>query len=160
MPMKIVVLEDNEERRNAMRTALADRFPFYESHFFTDPRRTIAYLENNLEDTILISLDHDLELIPDETNGNCRDPGCGREVADYLSQKQPACPVIIHTTNAFAAAGMECVLHEAGWATYRVSPSDDTDWISSQWIRTVRNAIVALAKPAARRHPRVPSVGH
>jgi hypothetical protein len=148
MPMKIVILEDNEDRCIAMRSALTDRFSMYEVCRFAEPSATIAYLESNLNNTILISLDHDLELIPDATNGRCRDPGCGREVADYLAQKPPTCPVIIHTTNGSAAAGMERVLREAGWRTHRVVPSDDLEWIASDWIRSVRNAIVASAKPS------------
>ena len=70
------------------------------------------------------------------------DPGTGREVADYLAAKTPVCPVVIHTTNTPAALGMEMVLKDAHWKTYRVLPFDDLEWIPTDWFRTVRRAIV------------------
>src|SRR5262249_52296668 len=69
-------------------------------------------------ETFLIGLDHDLELQPGP-DGRCIDTGTGREMADYLASKAPACPVILHTTNAAAAVGMEMVLREAHWETHR-----------------------------------------
>jgi hypothetical protein len=75
------------------------------------------------------------------------DPGTGRDVAEYLAQQAPSCPVIIHTTNAIAGDGMEFLLRDAGWNIQRVHPCGDLEWIPSQWFRTVRNAIVASARP-------------
>ena len=135
--MKIVILEDNEERRAVMRSCLADRFYQYETLFFLDPNEMIRFLDNNLDDTIVVSLDHDLELLP-TASGRCIDPGTGREVADYLAGKDPVCPVIIHTSNGPAALGMEMVLRDAHWQTHRVIPMEDTEWIPRHWFRTIR----------------------
>src|SRR2546423_12419540 len=123
-----------------MRACLADRFYQYPAHFFDDAGEMIRFLDEHLADTLVISLDHDLDLKPG-ADGRCIDPGTGREVADYLAAKEPVCPVIIHTTNAPAAAGMELVLHDAGWQTRRVVPFGDMEWIETHWFPAVRRAI-------------------
>lgn len=146
MAMTIAILEDNQERQAIMADCLADRFHQFNHRFFNQTRDLIAYLNQCLEEVILLSLDHDLELIPTK-NGKCNDPGCGREVADFLAHIAPRFPVVIHSTNADAAFGMGVVLQEAGWQTVRVVPSDDLEWIPKQWFRAVRNAIVKSAKP-------------
>jgi hypothetical protein len=144
MAMKIVILEDNADRQTAMRACLADRFYTFEAHFFDDAGETIRYLDAHLADTLVISLDHDLELKagPD---GRSVDPGTGREVADFLAGRPPACPVIIATTNAPAALAMTSVLRGAGWKTCRVVPFDDTRWIETDWFFAMRRALVGPA---------------
>lgn len=144
MPMKIAILEDNADRTAAMKSCLADRFPHYEAYFFSAPKEMRVFLEVHLEDVILISLDHDLELMMDRF-GKASDPGSGTDVVNYLVQKPATCPVVVHTTNSTAAVGMEMTLQEAGWKTYRVVPYDDLRWISEEWFRTVRRALVATA---------------
>ena len=141
MPMKIVILEDNADRVSAMRDCLEDRFSRFECRFFDEAAAVTEYLEANLADTILIALDHDLDL-KQTPSGETIDPGTGREVADYLAGKPPVCPVVIHTTNTTAAVGMEMVLKDAHWKTYRVLPFNDLEWIPTEWFRIVRRAIV------------------
>ena len=147
MPMKIAILEDNEDRKALMQSCLADRFFMYETRVFDNPAAMIDFLRVNLSETIVICLDHDLELKPGPS-GRYIDPGSGREVADYLARQQPVCPVVIHTTNVAAAVGMEMVLRESGWTTRRVVPFEDLDWIPREWLRTVRRAILEMARPA------------
>jgi hypothetical protein len=103
-------------------------------------------LQANWTEIIAIGLDNDLELIRNG-EGRLLDPGCGREVAEYLAGRTPICPVVIHTTNSDAAVGMERVLGEAKWTTYRVTPHGDLEWIGSEWFRAIRRAIVG---PTAR----------
>src|SRR4051812_43312889 len=98
MAMKIVILEDNAERRDIMRACLADRFYSFDAHFFDDAGEMIRFLETQLFDTLVISLDNDLELKP-TPDGRCTDPGEGRQVAEFLAQQTPVCPVIVATTN-------------------------------------------------------------
>jgi len=141
MVMKIAVLEDNPERSSVMRRCLNDRFYEYELRFFDDASDMKAFLETNLPDTLLICPDHDLELKQLPT-GEVMDPGTGRDIADFLSARAPVCPVVIHTTNSPAAEGMESVLKESHWKTYRVLPFNDLEWIPTDWFRTVRRAIV------------------
>ena len=100
-----------------------------------------GYCEKHLSEAIVLALDHDLEL-QSRANGRCLDPGTGRQVADYLATKKPACPVVIHTSNGPAGDGMEMVLQDAHWITQRVVPADDLDWIPTTWFRAVRRSIV------------------
>jgi len=139
--MKIAILEDNADRQAVMRRCLADRFYTFDAHLFDDPAEMIRFLDEHLAQTLVICLDHDLE-IKTGPDGRLVDPGTGRAVADYLAGKAPVCPVIIHTTNADAAVAMKRVLHRAGWKTRRVVPFDDTAWIETDWFFAVRRAIV------------------
>ncbi len=154
VPMKIVILEDNEDRRAAMRCCLADRFHQFETRFFDEAAEMIAFLDENLAETIVLSLDHDLELKPGG-EGRWLDPGTGRDLANYLAAHEPTCPVIIHTSNGDAAIGMEMVLQDAGWQTQRVLPMDDTAWIPGPWFRSIRKAIVGSA--SAKRLVKLPT---
>jgi CheY-like chemotaxis protein len=141
MAMKIIILEDNADRQAAMRACLADRFHQFEVHFFDDSGEMNRFLDEHLPDAIVIALDHDLDLKPGP-EGRCIDPGTGREVADFLAERSPTCPVIVHTTNSLAAVGMEAVLRNAGWKTRRVVPFGDLEWIESVWFSAIRRAIV------------------
>lgn len=144
--MKIVILEDNPERRAAMESCLRDRFHQFESVFFDDAPRMLEFLENELPNAVLLSLDHDLE-IRSTSNGKRADPGTGRDVVNFLVGRPPSCPVVVATTNSAAGDGMEFALRDAGWDVVRVFPWSDHDWISAEWLRTVRNAIVRNAQP-------------
>jgi hypothetical protein len=139
--MKIVILEDNRDRQAAMRVCLAARFYTFDAHFFDDARETIRFLEQQLADTLVISLDHDLELQPGP-DGTLIDPGTGLQVAEFLAAKRPTCPVVIATTNSSGAVAMTEVLRSAGWKTRRVVPFDDMHWIETDWFFAIRRAIV------------------
>jgi len=141
MPMKIVILEDDKNRVEAMRNRLEERFYQFDHVFFDSASEMNKYLENFMHEIIAISLDHDLELKSDEF-GNTHDPGTGREVAEYLAKCSPACTVVIHSTNYFGSIGMESVLQEAGWQTCRVTPFGDLEWIHDAWFPAIRRAIV------------------
>lgn len=144
--MKIVVLEDNRDRREAMQRYLADRLYTYVAIFFEAPQPTLAYLREHIHEVICISLDHDMDMI-DDGAGGLVDSGSGREVADFLATHPPQCPVILHTTNTASAEGMAAVLSDAGWKVYRVVPWGDLEWVRIEWGRTVRRAIVDTARP-------------
>lgn len=144
--MKILILEDDADRRSAMEACLRDRFYQHEPVFFDDVAAMLAYMKSELESALAISLDHDLELLQ-EYDGSLTDPGTGRAIANYLAGQAPHCPIIIHSTNSAAGDGMEAILREAGWVTYRVHPFGDLEWIPTKWFRTVRDGIAASAKP-------------
>jgi CheY-like chemotaxis protein len=150
--MKILILEDNVDRQAAMQACLRDRFYQYEHVFFDDTKKMLAHLEADLSDSLIISLDHDLE-IRSKRNGKAVDPGSGRDIANFLDDKAPTCPVIIATTNSAAGDAMEFALREAHWQTHRVHPWGDLEWITTQWFRTLRDAIVGSARPARRAAP-------
>ena len=142
--MKIIVLEDNAERRAAMSECLRERLYTFDAEFFSEPAETIEHLRGQLDNAILISLDHDMELIADD-NGCLRDPGTGRKVADFLAERAAVCPVVIHSTNSAAAIGMEQVLADAGWSVSRVAPYGDLEWVHEAWLPAVRHAILTQA---------------
>jgi CheY-like chemotaxis protein len=141
MAMKIVILEDNQDRQAVMRACLADRFYTFDAHFFDDAGEAINFLGEHLAETLVISLDNDLELKPGP-HGRPIDPGTGLEVAEFLAARPPACPVVIGTTNSRAGDAMEATLRGAGWKTRRVVPFDDMHWIETDWFFAVRRAIV------------------
>jgi CheY-like chemotaxis protein len=143
-PGIIAVLEDNAGRRDLMRATLKDRFHQYQAVFFDATADMIEFLDARLPHIVLIALDHDLEL-KETDNGKCADPGCGRDVADFLAAQPAICPVVIHSTNSAAADAMAFALNEAGWRTYRVTPFGDLEWIPTLWLRTVRRAILDTA---------------
>src|SRR3569623_156109 len=123
-----------------MRARLSEHFPAREHVFFPSSADMREYLRANLQDLVLISLDHDLEL-QIGPNGETRDLGTGREVADYLASCAPASPVIIHSTYHWASIGMQSVLREAGWKAVRIVPFADLNWIDIAWLPRVRRAI-------------------
>ena len=90
----------------------------------------------------LICLDHDLGSNR-VRNGEAFDPGTGRDVADYLATREPACAVIIHTTNHLADPGMAMVLEDSGWEQQRVVPYNDRQWIREVWIKAVSELLTA-----------------
>src|SRR5437868_3140484 len=112
MAMKIGVLEDNEDRQAVMRARLTDRFYQYDTCLFASAGEMIHFLDEHLADTLVISLDHDLELRPGR-DGRCADPGMGREVADYLAGHDPVCRVILRATYVQGSVGIEGVLRDA-----------------------------------------------
>lgn len=140
MPLKIAILEDNLDRQEAMKGWLNARLHSYEHLFFDEAAPMNAWLETNLAETLLVSLDHDLDLKP-TGDGRWRDTGTGREVADWLAAHAPVCPVIIHSTNVPAADGMASVLSAAGWQVASVRPYGDLAWVGEAWWPLVREQL-------------------
>ncbi len=132
----ILILEDNDERIAAFRktvTALGDGF---ELKVWQDAPSMIAECEAFFPNTALISLDHDLNPMP----GATADPGTGLDVAKFLADFLPACPVLIHSSNTDRAYSMQNELRFSHWVVDRVGPIG-TDWIETSWLRKVREMI-------------------
>lgn len=140
MPKKIAILEDNLDRQSAMQAWLNDRLYMYEHFFFDEAPAINSWLQANLSETLLISLDHDLDLKP-TGDGRWFDPGTGRDTADFLAHQVPACPVLIHSTNAPAVHGMADVLTEQGWTVGIVTPYGDLAWIDEVWWPAVKEQL-------------------
>lgn len=141
MRRHIVILDDEQDRIEAMLPCLQRGFAEYDVVVFDNAPDTIQWLSSGLERVRLICLDHDLG--PNQLrDGAVFDPGTGRDVADYLASRPPVCPVIIHTTNHVAAPGMIRVLNEANWKTSQVSPYGDLEWVGQVWIAEVRQTLV------------------
>ncbi len=140
-PKMIVILEDNEDRQTIMQDCLSTLEQSLPIHVFKSSFETIDWLKAHLQETKLIALDHDLEMIETEDPRKLIDPGTGREVADYLATIPPVCPVIVHTTNTPAGVGMELKLKAAGWKTKRMVPYGDMEWIPEMWFPTARKLL-------------------
>jgi hypothetical protein len=140
----IALLEDDERRQEGMRALLADYWPAATLRIFDNARDMNAWLPDPLGAVRLICLDHDLG--PNRRrDGEAFDPGCGRDVADLLAAHPPSCPVIIHTTNSYAAPGMVAVLEDAGWSVERVVPFNDLDWLHLVWLPAVTGRLEGAA---------------
>jgi len=86
----------------------------------------------------LIALDHDLNPQPGATT----DPGTGLDVARFLGDFLPVCPVLIHSSNTDRVWSMHNELRFAGWTVDRVGPLG-TDWIESSWQTSARHLLQA-----------------
>jgi hypothetical protein len=135
-PLLIAILDDDPERLAGMRAALAALEGPPAVVEFAGAPEMISWLGEHLGECSLISLDHDLGP-SSEFRGAAGDPGTGREVVDYLAAREPACPVIVHTSNSLARVGMELALREAGWSFASVHPYFGVDWIGGAWIAEV-----------------------
>jgi hypothetical protein len=145
MQPAVVVLEDDEDRTAAMRRLLTRDYPRYPVRFFDNAPDLIDWLRQPGVRLALLCLDHDLG--PNRRrDGEVFDPGTGRDVVDYLLTWEPACPVIVHSSNGPAAVGMRQALKEAGWVHARVVPLNDLEWVDLAWRAKVRKY---LGTPAA-----------
>jgi CheY-like chemotaxis protein len=145
--MRILVLEDNDDRIHAMRDIVSDRLGEFDIRFFKSCQEMQdAITEDGLADVALISLDHDLEMLPGP-EGRMIDPGTGVEMAMWLKPQQPQCPVIVQTTNTVGGKEMVRLLRHGGWHVDRVVPHDGEAWIPSIWYPFVRNAVMEAVRP-------------
>jgi ADP-ribosylglycohydrolase len=131
----ILILEDNDERIAAFRRSVAALRDF-ELKLWRDAPSMIAECEKFFPGTALISLDHDLNPAP----GATVDPGTGVDVARFLGDFMPVCPVLIHSSNTDRVYSMHNELRFAGWVVDRVGPLG-TDWIETSWVRRVRELL-------------------
>lgn len=129
---RLLMLEDDAERLARFEAAVRLRFPQLQLVVWRSAVRMLAELEPHLPHAALIALDHDLESEAGEP-----DPGDGLDVAKWLADRPPTCPVIIHTSNARRGDAMEGELDLAGWRYARVLPFGD-DWIEAEWYQVVR----------------------
>src|SRR5437588_2970782 len=132
----ILILEDNDERIAAFErtiTALGDDF---ESKVWRDAPTMCAECEAYFPIAALISLDHDLN----PTLGSNLDPGTGLDVARFLADFMPVCPLVIHSSNTDRAYSMLNEFRFAGWMADRIGPIG-SDWIETSWLRHVRELL-------------------
>jgi len=132
----ILILEDNDERVAAFQKTVAVLGDDFELKVWRDAHSMRAECAAHFPSAALISLDHDLNPMPDATT----DPGTGLDVARFLGDFLPVCPVLIHTSNTDRAYSMHNELRFAGWMVDRVGPIG-TDWIETSWLRSARRLL-------------------
>ena len=72
------------------------------------------------------------------------DPGTGVDVARFLGDFMPVCPVLIHSSNTDRVYSMHNELRFAGWMVDRVGPIG-TEWIETSWLRSARRLLTEHA---------------
>jgi ADP-ribosylglycohydrolase len=132
----ILVLEDNDERIAAFQKAVAALGDGYALKIWCDAPSMIAECEVYFSTAALITLDHDLNPMPGATG----DPGTGVDVARFLGDFMPVCPVLIHSSNTDRVYSMHNELRFAGWMVDRVGPIG-SDWIETSWLRAARRLL-------------------
>src|SRR3954468_10995701 len=68
------------------------------------------------------------------------DPGTGVDVARFLGDFLPVCPVLIHSSNTDRVYSMHNELRFAGWTVERVGPLG-ADWIQTSWLKHARELL-------------------
>jgi len=137
---KVLILEDDPRRVERFRAVLSELDAGLECVVWHDAHTMIKELPGHLADSVLISLDHDLDSIdhPDDAEY----PGDGRQVVRFLMTIPPTAPVLIHSSNDIAADEMEPNLAQCGWNVVRVEPFCK-DWIEVDWKREIQNQGIA-----------------
>lgn len=117
-----------------MRAVLAEILPSAEHLIFDNAPDAIDFLKVHCAQTILISLDHDLGPARPR-DGQSFDPGDGRDVAAFLVNCHPSCPIIVHSANYQMAPVMIEMLREARWFAGIVTPYSQLAlaWIEAEW---------------------------
>lgn len=132
----VLILEDNDERIAAFQAAVVALGPDFELKLWHDAPTMLRECEAYFAQAVLISLDHDLNPQPGATG----DPGTGLDVARYLAEFLPVCPVLIHSSNVDRVYSMHNELRFANWMVDRVGPIGNT-WIETTWLRRVRELL-------------------
>jgi hypothetical protein len=129
----IYILEDNDERVRQFTAASALIAPEIPVRIWRSAHQMMQDLVDGLEHAQIISLDHDLNRLSTDAD----DPGTGYDVAKFLGELIPCCPIIIHTSNGDRGNWMVGELSRGGWTYDRVYPAGD-EWIANDWARTLR----------------------
>ena len=64
------------------------------------------------------------------------------DVAKFLAEKKPVCPVIVHTSNTDRCFSILNELRFADWRVDRVGPFGER-WIEKYWARKAKERVVA-----------------
>jgi hypothetical protein len=119
---RILILDDNKERRASFERAARELGAGFEVRIWDCPVQMAKECEKYFPYAALISLEHDL-LNTDHT---------GLDMAKFLADKRPVCPVIVHTANSERCFSMINELRFADWVVDRVAPVG-AEWIDRRW---------------------------
>jgi ADP-ribosylglycohydrolase len=133
----ILVLEDNEERIADFNKSVQDLGDGYEIKLWRDAHSMCKECEPFFPSAVLVSLDHDLN----SALGVSGDPGCGLDVARFLADFLPVCPVLLHSSNTDRVYSMLNEFRFAGWTVDRVGPLG-AGWIGTSWAPKMREMLL------------------
>ena len=137
----ILILEDDEDRVRGFHDSIVAWNPEFRLRVWHTAPSMIRECGDYFDCACLFSLDHDLNPRPDATE----DPGCGLDVASFLCQRAPFCPVLLHSSNYERVWSMHNEFRFAGWPVDRVGPIGN-DWIPTLWLPKIKSL---LSKSAA-----------
>ena len=137
MPRLLLVLDDDRARLRSFDQIALRLGDDWVLKAWRDAPSMISEIESLLDRAQLISLDHDLY----KDSPSDPDPGTGRMIADYLSKRDPICPVVLHSTNTDAAWGMFNQLVSAGWKVELVHHLNQPAWIEELWLPVARQLV-------------------
>ena len=132
----ILILEDNDERIAGFQKAVNGIAGGFELKIWRDAHSMIAECAEFFPTAWVICLDHDLNPQPGATT----DPGTGLDVAKFLADFLPVCPVLIHSSNTDRVYSMHNEFRFASWVVDRVGPLG-TDWIETTWLRRMKELL-------------------
>jgi CheY-like chemotaxis protein len=136
MRRTILILEDNDERIDGFKKAMTALGEGYALRLWHDAPTMIAQCASCFAEACLISLDYQLV----RRAGGPADPGDGLEVAEFLCNQKPVCPVIIHTSAYDRRASMVNALSFAKWDVHTVVPLGPF-WIRDSWVARANGLI-------------------
>lgn len=131
-PLRLIILDDSIDRLDRFQSILNAWPETTESRHWRTAVEFVAHVRAHLSDADLISLDHDLYSDDDV------DPGDGLDAARYLAGVEPACPVIVHSSNVDRSLQMVGVLENADWTVKRVG-AVGPNWIEHDWSMVARS---------------------
>ena len=130
----LLMLEDDPDRIERFTRTLKRIDASLPLVIWHSARAMIREVGDVLPQARLISLDHDLE----PWDGETEDPGEGVEVARFLAERPPVCPVLIHSSNRTRSDWMIGDLDLGGWSYRRVAPIGE-NWIEEYWHAVVKD---------------------
>jgi hypothetical protein len=131
----VLILDDKPERQAEFERIAPALGEDLEVLFWDDAHRMRKECERFLSRAALISLEQDLD---GKFGGN---PGSGLDVAEFLAEKKPVCPVIVHTSNTDRSFSILNELRFADWNVDRVGPIGDR-WIEKYWSPKAKELLV------------------
>jgi ADP-ribosylglycohydrolase len=133
----ILILESRQECIAGFQKAVAELGDDSQLRTWRDARSMIAQCAECFPNTALISLDYELnQSQPDAAI----ELGTGLDVAGFLGDFLPVCPVVIHSSNTDGASSILKELRTARWTVEQIAPFG-TDWIERRWLRRVRELV-------------------
>lgn len=134
----VLILEDKPERQAEFERLAPTLGEQFEVLIWDDANRMRSECERFLPQAALISLEQDLDAKPGATT----DPGSGLDVAKFLAEKKPVCPVIVHTSNTDRSFSILNELRFADWRVDRVGPFGER-WIEKYWAQKAKEMLVS-----------------
>lgn len=132
----ILILEDSDDRIAGFHKAVAALGRNYSLRLWHDAPTMIAECADFLGEASLISLDYQLM----RRSQTAPDPGNGLQVAEFLCNQRPVCPVIIHTSAYERRWSMYNALSFAKWNVYVIAPVGPF-WVRDLWLPAVKTLL-------------------